>query len=390
MAAAFGVNEKRLGYLVSGPGGAFAAVAGVCLALTTRSRRCRSTPGWAWCSPAVMIGGLGSADRAAGRRHRDRRERGAHHGGHRADLGAAGVVLAPDRASCSSGRRGSDEARRDCRRRRRLAGRVPFLGLPAFYETFLYLLLHAIVLATSWNILSGYSGYFSFGHGAFFGAGVYTTAALPASSTGRSSRRCRSRRRRRAARRRRSARSCSACARCAASCSPCSRSPSPSSSPRSCLNTVDGGPGIQVMPSEMPRIAPDRVGHALSLLMLAIAARRCGSRTRCITRASGTGLFAIHDDEDVAEVMGVPTYRYKLGGVRHLVRARRPGRRHPCRVRLLRHRGGDLLHRARRQRRADERARRHAPLARAGGGRHRDHALLYAFTAGQAPVLGRR
>ncbi|MES2400872.1 MAG: branched-chain amino acid ABC transporter ATP-binding protein/permease, partial [Pseudomonadota bacterium] len=26
----------------------------------------------------------------------------------------------------------------------------------------------------------------------------------------------------------------------------------------------------------------------------------------------GTGLFAIHDDEDVAEVMGVPTYRYKL------------------------------------------------------------------------------
>src|SRR3546814_18776822 len=26
----------------------------------------------------------------------------------------------------------------------------------------------------------------------------------------------------------------------------------------------------------------------------------------------GMGLFAIHDDEDVAEVMGVPTFRYKL------------------------------------------------------------------------------
>src|SRR5207342_1054593 len=26
----------------------------------------------------------------------------------------------------------------------------------------------------------------------------------------------------------------------------------------------------------------------------------------------GAGLFAIHDDEDAAEVMGVPTYRYKL------------------------------------------------------------------------------
>ena len=55
---------------------------------------------------------------------------------------------------------------------------LPFVGLPAFYESFLYLLLSAIVLATSWNVLSGYSGYFSFGHGAFFGVGVYTTAAL--------------------------------------------------------------------------------------------------------------------------------------------------------------------------------------------------------------------
>ncbi|MET0204259.1 MAG: hypothetical protein ABW276_08120, partial [Casimicrobiaceae bacterium] len=55
---------------------------------------------------------------------------------------------------------------------------VPFLRLPAFYESFLYLVFHWVVLATSWNILSGYSGYFSFGHGAFSGAGVYTTAVL--------------------------------------------------------------------------------------------------------------------------------------------------------------------------------------------------------------------
>src|SRR6266511_2602947 len=55
---------------------------------------------------------------------------------------------------------------------------VPFLHLPAFYESFLYLVFFWIVLATSWNILSGYSGYFSFGHGAFVGAGVYTTAVL--------------------------------------------------------------------------------------------------------------------------------------------------------------------------------------------------------------------
>ena len=57
---------------------------------------------------------------------------------------------------------------------------LPFLRLPAFYESFLYLVFHWIVLATSWNILSGYSGYFSFGHGAFFGLGIYTTAVLTA------------------------------------------------------------------------------------------------------------------------------------------------------------------------------------------------------------------
>src|SRR6185369_11324800 len=55
---------------------------------------------------------------------------------------------------------------------------VPWLGLPAFYESILYLVLHWIALATSWNLLSGYSGYFSFGHGAFFGIGMYTTATL--------------------------------------------------------------------------------------------------------------------------------------------------------------------------------------------------------------------
>ncbi|HVG79963.1 MAG TPA: hypothetical protein VNF03_17580 [Patescibacteria group bacterium] len=51
-------------------------------------------------------------------------------------------------------------------------------GLPAFYESFLYIIFSWIALATSWAILSGYAGYFSFGHGAFFGAGMYTTATL--------------------------------------------------------------------------------------------------------------------------------------------------------------------------------------------------------------------
>ena len=61
-----------------------------------------------------------------------------------------------------------------------LLATMPWLGLPPFYDSFLYLVLSWVVLATSWNILSGYAGYFSFGHGAFFGAGLYTTTTLAA------------------------------------------------------------------------------------------------------------------------------------------------------------------------------------------------------------------
>ena len=57
---------------------------------------------------------------------------------------------------------------------------LPAFGLPAFYESFLYLVFNWIALATSWSLLSGYAGYFSFGHGAFFGAGMYTTTTLAA------------------------------------------------------------------------------------------------------------------------------------------------------------------------------------------------------------------
>ena len=57
-------------------------------------------------------------------------------------------------------------------------GALAVVGLPAFYESFLYLIFSWIALATSWAILSGYAGYFSFGHGAFFGAGMYATATL--------------------------------------------------------------------------------------------------------------------------------------------------------------------------------------------------------------------
>ena len=49
---------------------------------------------------------------------------------------------------------------------------------PVFYLVFVAGFFFWVAQATSWNILSGYSGYFSFGQGAFFGVGVYAMAVL--------------------------------------------------------------------------------------------------------------------------------------------------------------------------------------------------------------------
>ena len=187
---------------------------------------------------------------------------------------------------------------------------LPYLGLPAFYESFGYLLLSAIVLATSWNVLSGYSGYFSFGHGAFFGVGVYTTAALAGKlgwnflwtlplaalaatllgvALGAIVFRVR------ALRGELFALLTLAITFVLATIA---------------LNAVDGGPGI-MLNVNMPKIAPTASG-AIYLMMLAAAALTLWTAYAMYYSRFGTGLFAIHDDEDVAEVMGVPTYRFKL------------------------------------------------------------------------------
>ncbi|GAA4562797.1 branched-chain amino acid ABC transporter ATP-binding protein/permease [Planotetraspora kaengkrachanensis] len=52
------------------------------------------------------------------------------------------------------------------------------LGLSSFYLILLGSICFWIAQATSWNILSGYSGYFSFGQAAYVGVGAYTTAVL--------------------------------------------------------------------------------------------------------------------------------------------------------------------------------------------------------------------
>jgi branched-chain amino acid transport system permease protein len=189
---------------------------------------------------------------------------------------------------------------------------VPWLGVPAFYESFLYLLFHWIVLAVSWNILSGYSGYFSFGHGAYFGTGIYVVAFLAGKSGW----------------------------------------PFLASLPAAALvaaalgvalgavvfrvvavrgelfalltlavtfviativlNTpIDGGPGVYLMGVDLPKLGPTQ--NATIYLMGLIAAVATVLIAYVVHGSKfGAGLFAIHDDEDVAEAMGVPTYRFKL------------------------------------------------------------------------------
>jgi len=189
---------------------------------------------------------------------------------------------------------------------------VPLLGLPAFYESVLYLMLHWIILATSWNILSGYSGYFSFGHGAFFGTGIYTTAVLTAKfdwpflatlplaaalaallgvALGAVVFRVRS------VRGEVFALLTLAVTFVLATI---------------VLNTpVDGGPGVYLSAVPVPPIGPTQPG---TFYLLALAGAVAALLTAYLVQHSrlGVGLFAIHDDEDAAEVMGVPTYRYKL------------------------------------------------------------------------------
>jgi branched-chain amino acid transport system permease protein len=188
---------------------------------------------------------------------------------------------------------------------------LPAAKPPAFYESFLYLVFHWVALATSWSILSGYSGYFSFGHGAFFGAGMYTTATLAAAGVpflptlplaGAASalfgmgigaivfrvRRLRG--------------ELFALLTLAVTFVLATI----------VLNTrIDGGPGVYLSAVPLPRLGGSPTA-TLYLLGLGIALVTVGTAYAVHRARWGAGLFAIHDDEDVAEVLGVPTYRYKL------------------------------------------------------------------------------
>ncbi len=171
------------------------------------------------------------------------------------------------------------------------------------------------------------------------------------------------------------ARWCSASRASAASCSRCCRSRSPSCSHTIVVNTpIDGGPGVYLNAVPVPKIGPTP-SSTFYLLALAAAVLTMLVSWGIHSSKFGAGLFAIHDDEDAAEVVGVPTYRLKLMALARLLRAGGRGRRHPCAVHLLRHRERGVQHHRAADGGADERARRHAPLGRARGRRGGDHRL---------------
>jgi branched-chain amino acid transport system permease protein len=78
------------------------------------------------------------------------------------------------------------------------------------------------------------------------------------------------------------------------------------------LNTpIDGGPGISLGGIAVPVIGPTPAS-SFYLIELAAASATMVIAWMIWQSKLGTGLFAIRDDEDVAEVLGVPTFRCKL------------------------------------------------------------------------------
>jgi branched-chain amino acid transport system permease protein len=53
---------------------------------------------------------------------------------------------------------------------------LPFFGLNSFYLHLLIMIFMHSVMAQSWNVIAGFSGQISLGHGAFFGIGAYATS----------------------------------------------------------------------------------------------------------------------------------------------------------------------------------------------------------------------
>lgn len=194
---------------------------------------------------------------------------------------------------------------------------LPFLrqqlDFPIFYLVFLAGALFWTAQSISWNILSGYSGYFSFGQGAFFGVGVYSLAfffarrgfewwvgvllggllsmmlALVLGIIAFRLRKLRG--------------EIFALLTLAI--------PFILVSVVRLSSTIDGGQGVGIpVPSYPDFLSPFQHFYFVLSAVTAIVALTIAyamQRSRY-----GWALFAIHDDEEVAEGLGVPTFRHKM------------------------------------------------------------------------------
>jgi branched-chain amino acid transport system permease protein len=192
-----------------------------------------------------------------------------------------------------------------------LRAEFPF---PAFYLAFLATFFFWVAQSTSWNLLSGFSGYFSFGQGAFFGVGAYATAVLAsrhgwdffatlpvagligvavAVAIGAVAFRLRSMRGEIFA--------------LLTLAVPFIIAPIVRVSPQ-----IDGGQGVQVpVPRDWAALAGG-FSEFLFLVSLGIAGFAVAVSYAAQHSRFGWALFAIHDAENVAEGLGVPTFRYKM------------------------------------------------------------------------------
>ena len=190
------------------------------------------------------------------------------------------------------------------------------VDFPIFYLLFGYTLFFWIAQASSWNLFTGFSGYFSFGQGAFYGVGVYAVGVLVAKQgwplllsfiaggvlsallglfIGLVVFRLRKLRGEIFALMTLAvAFVLGAVARV--------------------NSTIDGGQGIPLSSVPLPEALGDfpammfRLG--LIVATLAVLCAQFIQRSRL-----GWGLFSIRDDEDVAETLGVPTFRFKMAAL---------------------------------------------------------------------------
>jgi branched-chain amino acid transport system permease protein len=186
-------------------------------------------------------------------------------------------------------------------------------GFAPFYLVYAYFVFFWIAQATSWNILSGYTGYFSFGQGAFYGLGVYTAgdlvtredvnyfltipiAGLLAAGLGAA---------------------IGALAFRLGSLrgeifALLTLAVTFTLASIAALSTwVDGGQGIALTIPEYPAFLGE-FQDLIYRLGLAVAAVAVLTAFLIQNSRFGWGLFSIRDEEEVAEELGVPTFRYKM------------------------------------------------------------------------------